>query len=67
MFRWVDARGVTIADVAQTVRMVGGRPVAVYVARVPGEQMEKPRFACAKRLVEEWLRVNKIAATPVAA
>lgn len=67
MFRWVDARGVTIADVAQTVRMVGGRPVAVYVARVLGEQMEKPRFACAKRLVEEWLRVNKIAATPVAA
>lgn len=67
MFRWVDARGVTVADVAQTMRVAGSRPVILYIARVPGEQMEKPRFACAKRLVEEWLRANKIAATPVAA
>lgn len=64
MFVWRDARGVVVADVAQGVRQTphGLRPV--YVARVTGEQVEKDRFACAQRVVNEWLRLNRIAATP---
>jgi hypothetical protein len=38
-------------------------PRAFYVARVPGEQVEKPRFECAKRVIEDWLRQNRIQAT----
>jgi hypothetical protein len=38
-------------------------PRAFYLARVQNEQVEKPRFACAKRVVEDWLAKNRIRAT----
>lgn len=66
MFRWVDARGLVVAEVLQGARMTPGGPRAFYVARVAGEQVEKPRFACAKRIVEQWLKGNGIRATAVA-
>jgi hypothetical protein len=38
-------------------------PRAFYLARVPGEQVEKQRFQCARRVIEEWLQKNRIRAT----
>jgi len=67
MFIWRDPRGVLVADVVQIAKMTPAGPRAFYVARVQGEQVEKPRFGCAKRVVEGWLRQNGIRATVSAA
>lgn len=63
MFIWRDPRGMLVADVVQVAKMTPAGPRAFYVARVQGEQIEKPRFACAKRVIEDWLRQNRIQAT----
>lgn len=63
MFIWRDPRGMLVADVVQIAKMTPAGPRAFYVARVQGEQIEKPRFACAKRVIEDWLRQNRIQAT----
>lgn len=63
MFIWRDPRGMLVADVVQVAKMTPAGPRAFYVARVQGEQVEKPRFACAKRVIEDWLRQNRIQAT----
>jgi hypothetical protein len=63
MFVWRDARGALVADVVQTAKMTPAGPRAFYVARVAGQQVEKSRFNCAKRVIEDWLRVNRIQAT----
>ena len=63
MYVWRDPYGTPIADVVQIAKMTPAGPRAFYIARVQGEQVEKPRFACAKRVVEDWLRVNRIQAT----
>lgn len=63
MFIWRDARGAIVADVVQVARQTPMGPRAFYLARVQGEQVEKPRFACAKRVIEEWLVKNGIRAT----
>ena len=63
MFIWRDARGVLIGDVVQGAKMTPVGLRAVYIARVAGQQVEKPRFNCAKRVIEDWLRVNGIQAT----
>jgi hypothetical protein len=65
MYRWLDPRGVPVAEVLQDARMTLAGPRAVYIARVAGEQVEKDRFTCAKRTVDEWLLANRIRATPV--
>ena len=67
MFIWRDPRGMLVADVVQIAKMTPAGPRAFYVARVQGEQIEKPRFACAKRVIEDWLRQNRIQATAVQA
>jgi len=67
MYVWRDPRGMLVADVVQIAKMTPAGPRAFYVARVQGEQVEKPRFACAKRIVEDWLRVNRIQATVASA
>ena len=67
MFIWRDPRGILVADVVQIAKMTPAGPRAFYVARVQGEQVEKPRFACAKRVVESWLRANGVQATPTVA
>lgn len=64
MFVWVDPRGTVVAEVLQSARLTPAGPKAVYIARVSGEQVEKDRFACAQRVVNEWLRVNRVQATP---
>ncbi len=63
MFVWRDARGALIADVVQGAKMTPAGPRAIYVARVAGQQVEKARFSCARRVIEDWLRMNKIQAT----
>lgn len=63
MFIWRDRNGSLVADVVQVARATPAGPRAIYIARVQGEQVEKPRFACAKRVIEEWLRQNHILAT----
>jgi hypothetical protein len=63
MFIWRDRNGTLVADVVQVAKMTPAGPRAFYVARVQGEQIEKPRFACAKRVIEDWLRQNRIQAT----
>lgn len=63
MFIWRDGNGAIVADVVQIARMTPLGPRAFYLARVRGEQVEKPRFACAKRVIEEWLVKNRIRAT----
>lgn len=63
MYIWRDPRGVLIADVVQIAKMTPQGPRAFYLARVQGEQAEKPTFACAKRMVEDWLRQNRVQAT----
>lgn len=63
MFIWRDPRGTLVADIVQVARMTPAGPRAFYVARVQGEQIEKPRFSCAKRVIEDWLRQNRIQAT----
>jgi len=63
MFIWRDPRGALVADIVQVARMTPAGPRAFYVARVQGEQIEKPRFSCAKRVIEDWLRQNRIQAT----
>jgi len=67
MYRWVDLRGAVVAELLQGVRLSPSGPRAVYIARVAGEQVEKQTFACAKRVIDEWLRVNRVRATPVSA
>lgn len=67
MFIWRDPRGTLVADVVQIAKMTPAGPRAFYLARVQGEQIEKPRFSCAKRVIEDWLRTNKIRATVSAA
>jgi hypothetical protein len=65
MYRWLDARGVPVAEVLQGVKMtlVGAR--AIYIAQVQGERVEKDTFTCARRVIDHWLRVNRTQATPV--
>jgi hypothetical protein len=63
MYVWRDPHGTLVADVVQGARMTPVGPRAVYIARVQGDQVEKQRFACAKRVIEDWLRVNRIQAT----
>lgn len=53
-----------VADIRQVARQTPRGPVARYIARVSGEQVEKERFACAQRVVQEWLRKNRIQASP---
>lgn len=66
MFKWVDARGAVVAEIHQELRRLPGQPPTVmFVAKVLNGQTEKPRFACAKRVVDDWLRNNRISATPV--
>jgi predicted nucleic acid-binding Zn ribbon protein len=66
MFVWRDARGVIVADVIQVLRMdpVRRQPQVKYVARVSGDSIEKDRFSCASRAINEWLILNRISATP---
>ena len=63
MFVWRDPRGVVVADIVQTAKMTPAGPRAFYLARVQGEQVEKPRFACAERVIKDWLLQNRIQAT----
>lgn len=63
MFIWRDGTGAVVADVVQIARMTPLGPRAFYLARVRGEQVEKPRFACAKRVIEEWLQKNRVVAS----
>jgi len=63
MFIWRDRSGTVVADIVQVARPTQFGPRAAYLARVRGEEVEKPRFACAKRVIEEWLRKNRIVAT----
>lgn len=66
MFRWRDPQGVIVADISQLIRL-NPAPVARYIARVVGQPpVEKERFACAKRAVEEWLLKNRVQASPSA-
>jgi len=67
MFVWRDARGTLVADVVQIAKPTPAGPRAFYVARVAGQQVEKPRFTCAKRVIDDWLRVNRIQATAYSA
>lgn len=64
MFIWRAPNGAVVADVVQIARPTPMGPRAFYLARIQGEQVEKPRFACAKRVIEEWLQKNRIMATP---
>jgi predicted nucleic acid-binding Zn ribbon protein len=64
MFRWRTPQGMIVADIRQVARQTPRGPVARYIARVSGEQVEKERFACAQRVVQEWLRKNRIQASP---
>lgn len=54
MAQFRDPRGVVVARVLQGVKVVGGRPVAVYFAEAGGDRVERERFACAVRAVNEW-------------
>lgn len=63
MFQWRDVRGAVIADIVQVARRTPSGVVARYVARVNGEQVEKERFACARRVIDEWLVKNRIQAS----
>jgi hypothetical protein len=63
MFAWRTPNGVVVADIVQVARMTPMGPQAFYLARVQNEQVEKQRFACAKRVIEDWLAKNRIQAT----
>jgi hypothetical protein len=67
MFAWRAPNGAVVADIVQVARQTPMGPRAFYLARVQGEQVEKPRFACAKRVIEEWLAKNRIRATAASA
>jgi hypothetical protein len=67
MYRWLDVAGRPVAEVLQDARMTIAGPRAVYIARVAGEQVEKERFTCARRVIEEWLTRNRVRASPVQA
>lgn len=64
MFVWRAANGAIVADIVQKIKPSPRGPQTVYVARVQGEQVEKSRFACARRAVETWLQKNRIVASP---
>lgn len=63
MFVWRTPTGAIVADVVQVTRQTPQGLRAVYLARVHGEQVEKQRFACAARVINEWLAKNRISAT----
>ena len=68
MYRWLDPQGVDLAEVRQGLSMTPAGPRAAYYAVVAGQApIPKERFACAKKLIDRWVSLNRIRATVVPA
>lgn len=68
MYRWLDPQGVVLAEVRQGLAMTPAGPRAAYYAVVPGQApIAKERFTCAKKVIDQWVTLNRIHATVVPA
>lgn len=68
MYRWLDPRGVVLAEVQQGLAMTPAGPRAAYYAVVPGQApIAKERFTCAKKVIDQWVSMNRLRATIVPA
>lgn len=67
MYRWLDPQGAMLAEVQQGITVSASGPRAVYFASIRNRTpIARRRFACAKRVVETWIRSSGVSATVVA-
>lgn len=68
MYRWLDPQGVVLAEVRQGLAVTPAGPKATYLAVVPGQApIHKERFTCARKVIDQWISLNRIRATVVPA
>lgn len=63
MAQYRDASNRVVARILQGAKVHQGRLVAVFYAEAGGDRVERNRFACATRAVNEWAAKNRVKLT----